>query len=121
MIPDFFYLHAVFNMHFKFLHGSTICIVTCMISIPLGMFTILAGAMCIPACTICIVAGTISNRIPMGDTCLYFFTHRSELLTSKNKFLPVYFYMDKGQEVSIQRSNCTNGVVRSRGMGYEKC
>ena len=22
---------------------------------------------------------------------------------------------------SIQRSNCTNGVVRSRGMGYEKC
>ena len=28
---------------------------------------------------------------------------------------------DKGQEVSIRRSNCTNGVVRSRGMGYEKC
>ena len=27
----------------------------------------------------------------------------------------------KGQEVSIRRSNCTNGVVRSRGMGYEKC
>ena len=22
---------------------------------------------------------------------------------------------------SIRRSNCTNGVVRSRGMGYEKC
>ena len=21
----------------------------------------------------------------------------------------------------IRRSNCTNGVVRSRGMGYEKC
>ena len=28
---------------------------------------------------------------------------------------------DKGQKVSIRRSNCTNGVVRSRGMGYEKC
>ena len=28
---------------------------------------------------------------------------------------------DKGQEVSKRRSNCTNGVVRSRGMGYEKC
>ena len=28
---------------------------------------------------------------------------------------------DKGQEVSIRRSNCTNGIVRSRGMGYEKC
>ena len=28
---------------------------------------------------------------------------------------------DRGQEVSIRRSNCTNGVVRSRGMGYEKC
>ena len=28
---------------------------------------------------------------------------------------------DKGQEVSISRGNCTNGVVRSRGMGYEKC
>ena len=27
----------------------------------------------------------------------------------------------KGQEVSIRRSKCTNGVVRSRGMGYEKC
>ena len=27
----------------------------------------------------------------------------------------------KGQEVSIRRSNCTNGGVRSRGMGYEKC
>ena len=27
----------------------------------------------------------------------------------------------KGQEVSICRSNCTNGVVRSRGMGYKKC
>ena len=24
-----------------------------------------------------------------------------------------------GQEVSIRRSNCTNGVVQSRGMGYE--
>ena len=24
---------------------------------------------------------------------------------------------DKGQEVSILRSNCSNGVVRSRGMG----
>ena len=23
--------------------------------------------------------------------------------------------------MSIQRSNCTNGFVRSRGMGYEKC
>ena len=21
----------------------------------------------------------------------------------------------------LRRSNCTNGVVRSRGMGYEKC
>ena len=28
---------------------------------------------------------------------------------------------DKGQEVSIRRSNCTNGILRSRGMGYEKC
>ena len=28
---------------------------------------------------------------------------------------------DKGQEVSIRRSNCTNGVVLSRGMWYEKC
>ena len=25
---------------------------------------------------------------------------------------------DKGQKVSIRMSNCTNGVVRSRGMGY---
>ena len=29
--------------------------------------------------------------------------------------------MDKDQAVSIWRSNCTNGVVRSRGMRYEKC
>ena len=28
---------------------------------------------------------------------------------------------DKGQEVSIRRSNCTNGIVRSRGMVYKKC
>ena len=28
---------------------------------------------------------------------------------------------DKGKEVSIRRSNCTSGVVRSRGMAYEKC
>ena len=28
---------------------------------------------------------------------------------------------DQGQKVSIRRSNCTNGVIRSRGMGYEKC
>ena len=28
---------------------------------------------------------------------------------------------DKGQEMSIGKSNCTNGVVWSRGMGYEKC
>ena len=28
---------------------------------------------------------------------------------------------DKGQEVSIRRSNCNNDVVRSRGMVYEKC
>ena len=28
---------------------------------------------------------------------------------------------DKGQEGSIRRSNCTNGIVRSRGMEYEKC
>ena len=28
---------------------------------------------------------------------------------------------DKCEEVSICRSNCTNRVVRSRGMGYEKC
>ena len=28
---------------------------------------------------------------------------------------------DKSQEVSILRSNCTNGVVQSRGMGYENC
>ena len=28
---------------------------------------------------------------------------------------------DKGQEVSIWKSNCTNGIVWSRGMGYEKC
>ena len=28
---------------------------------------------------------------------------------------------DKGQELSIRRSNCTNGIVRSRGMGYEEC
>ena len=25
------------------------------------------------------------------------------------------------KEVSIRRSNCTNGVVRRRGIGYEKC
>ena len=24
-------------------------------------------------------------------------------------------------EVSIRKSNCTNGIVRIRGMGYEKC
>ena len=28
---------------------------------------------------------------------------------------------DKGQEVSTRRSNSTNGIVRRRGMGYEKC
>ena len=27
----------------------------------------------------------------------------------------------KSQEVSIRRSNCANGVVRSRGMGNKKC
>ena len=27
----------------------------------------------------------------------------------------------KGQEVSIRRSNCTNSVIWSRGMGYEQC
>ena len=27
----------------------------------------------------------------------------------------------KAKNLSIRRSNCTNGVVRSRGMGYEKC
>ena len=30
-------------------------------------------------------------------------------------------FADKGQEVSIRRCNCANGVVRSGGMGYEKC
>ena len=28
---------------------------------------------------------------------------------------------DKGKEVPICRSNCTNGVARSRGMGFENC
>ena len=28
---------------------------------------------------------------------------------------------DKCEKVSIRRGRCTNGVVRSRGMGYEKC
>ena len=27
----------------------------------------------------------------------------------------------KSKKCLIRRSNCTNGVVRSRGMGYEKC
>ena len=27
----------------------------------------------------------------------------------------------KAKKVSIRRSNCTKGVVRSRGIGYEKC
>ena len=27
----------------------------------------------------------------------------------------------KHQEVSIRRSNCYNGVVRGRGIGYEMC
>ena len=30
------------------------------------------------------------------------------------------WFANKGQEVSIRRSNCINGVVRSRSMGYEK-
>ena len=29
--------------------------------------------------------------------------------------------LGKKAKKCIRRSNCTNGVVRSRGMGYEKC
>ena len=35
-----------------------------------------------------------------------------------NSGFGIYWIGDKGV---IRRSNCTNGVVRSRGMGYEKC
>ena len=74
VVPDFFSLHAVFNLHLEFLQGSTICILVGMISIP-GMFSIPAGVMCILAGTACIPMGTIGNQIPVGDTRLRFFLH----------------------------------------------
>ena len=42
-------------------------------------------------------------------------------LGSPEKCPEQYRILDKGRELSIRRSNCTNDVVRSRGMGYEKC
>ena len=42
-------------------------------------------------------------------------------LGSTEKCPEQYRIWDKGQEVSIRRSDCTNGVVRSRGVAYEKC
>ena len=47
--------------------------------------------------------------------------NEGQSLGSAEKCPEQYRIGDKGQEVSIQRSNCTNGIIRSRGMGYEKC
>ena len=39
---------------------------------------------------------------------------------SAEKYAGQWGIEDKGQVVSMCRSNCTNGVVQSRGMGYKK-
>ena len=63
--------HAIFNLHHEFLYGGMFCILMGMISIglPVGMFSIPAGAMCMYAGMIYIPLGMIGNQIPKGDTC----------------------------------------------------
>ena len=70
IIPDFFYLHAIFNLHCEFLYGSTICILVGMISMHMAMFSIPTGVMGIPADTIWIPMGTISKQTLAMDTRL---------------------------------------------------
>ena len=60
--PDYFYLHAIFKCGLSFYMWAQ-CLPSRTISIPVGMFSIPAGAMCITAIMIC-------NQIPVGDTCL---------------------------------------------------
>ena len=36
ILPDFFYLHAIFNLHHEILYAGMISIPACMISIPAG-------------------------------------------------------------------------------------
>ena len=45
IIPDVFYLNAIFNLHHEFLYAGMICILMGMISILMGKFYIPAGAM----------------------------------------------------------------------------
>ena len=54
IIPDFFYLHAIFNLHHEFLYVGTTCILTGMICIPMVMFSMPTDVMCIPAGMTCI-------------------------------------------------------------------
>ena len=58
IIPDFFYLNAIFNLQCDFLYPGTICISKGTFFIPVGTFSIPVGAMCIPAGTISIPGGS---------------------------------------------------------------
>ena len=84
-------LHAIFNQHHEFLYADTICILMSMISIP-------GGVMCVPASTICIPAGTIGNQISVGDACVNFFKHGSELLSIPKNFL----YCDLNSQLQVK-------------------
>ena len=55
-------LQAIFQLHREFLYAGMICIPISMISIPMWMFPVHAGAMCIPAGTIYTLVGTIGNQ-----------------------------------------------------------
>lgn len=52
----------------------------------------------LPAGMICIIVGMISNQTPTARyLSVYFITHRSELLTCKNEFLPLLKSSPEGQ------------------------
>ena len=86
IIPDFFYLHAIFTLQREFLYAGTISTLACMISIP-------EGAICIPACTICIPVGTIGTQIRAGNKCREIFLHtRVNILHARINFCDWNFH-----------------------------
>ena len=75
IIPDYFYLHTIFNLHSEFIYAGTISILVGIISILIGIFSIPTRVMCIPVGMILVYLYTLY-------TCgrymsVNFFEHRS--------------------------------------------
>ena len=83
VIPEYFHLHAIFNLRRQFLYADKI-------SIPAGkMYGIYYNEAWKMNTIVPVVCQRVrSVTIYEQENLCYFFTHRSEFLTCKNKFLP---------------------------------